>query len=229
MATTRSMRRGTGAGVLALAALLLPAALGRADEGMADARRAARWEFFGVGVVRHEGPTKFETDSGDVTVHVQNSGMGGFGAAYNFTDQLALRFDTRFGDTASHGHGLQEGGHSDVFLNDARVNLEWNFLKSRVTPYVTGGIGFQYVEIELENATPVPVCYFDPWYGYYCGLAKPVFSETDFAWNTGIGLRWDVTDHLVLRAALDAGWVDYQDAKGVTGLINGVFTVGWMF
>jgi len=261
MAIGRSLAIRAGSGLLALAALLLPAALAWADEPhpppppmdqphpppppregahpppppprsaeRADyANRAGRWEFFGTGVYRSEGPTTFRTDSGDVKVHVENSGMGGFGAAYNFTDQLALRFDTRFGDTVSRGTGLQTGGHSDVFLNDGRVNLEWNVLRSRVTPFVTGGIGFQYVEIELQNVDPVPVCYWDPWYGYYCGYSKPVFTETDFAWNVGAGLRWDVTDHLVLRAALDAGWVDYQHSKSVTGLLNGVFTIGWMF
>ena len=37
-----------------------------------------------------------------------------------------------------------------------RFNLDYNIINRRITPFVTAGIGYQYLEADLENLPPEP-------------------------------------------------------------------------
>jgi hypothetical protein len=58
------------------------------------------------------------------------------------------------------------------------------------------------------------VCWWDPWWGYYCGSVVPTKSNTYFSYNAGAGLRWDVNRAIFLRAVAVRQWIDVGGPVG---------------
>ena len=133
------------------------------------------------------------SDSG-VTVEIEDPTVYGFGIGYNLSDHLNLNTDLLFGSADIcagmdvYGQTVQVEGDTNLFLWN--VNLDYNILKGRFTPVATGGIGFVNFN------------------GDFGGFE---FSETNFSYNLGAGLRWDATDSLFLKAMYKWTWTEMQD------------------
>jgi opacity protein-like surface antigen len=73
----------------------------------------------------------------------------------------------------------------------AGMGINWNdhlnILKSRLTPLVTGGVGFIML---TDNGV----------------------SETDFSYNLGVGGRWDITASIALRVIYRSTWARLEDS-----------------
>jgi len=69
------------------------------------------------------------------------------------------------------------------------VNLDYNILKSRLTPLVTGGIGLMNFHNHAEHR-----------------------DETHFSYHAGVGGRWDITDRIALRVIYRSTWTEIEDA-----------------
>jgi len=196
--------------------------------------RVHRTDLYGVGQYLHSESITFEGPLGDFDLEMNDTGLGGFGFAYHFNTYLSLRGEFMFGSTAFQGHVPTSGGmlvavDQDAFIHTGRVNLDYNILNRRLTPFFTAGIGYQYLETELSHLPPVNYCWWDPWWGWICTTGEPVAVETDFTWNVGGGVRWDITDQFFMKALGGANWVQYGDAKDITTQIEAAFTLGWSF
>jgi hypothetical protein len=197
--------------------------------------RMGRWDAYAAVQYMTSEDIHFETDSGPLDMSMDDTALLGFGFGYHVGDNLLIHFDLLFGDTEIGVAGAPEGGQRDTSLDVGQVAFDWNFFKTRFTPFLTGGLGWQYLEAEID-APPVPVYYsysydyYDPWYGdgYYT-LAQPVYTETDLIAFAGGGFRWNVTDNFVMRFSVDANWLEYDDSVGNTMQVRGTFTIGGMF
>jgi opacity protein-like surface antigen len=196
--------------------------------------RTARTEIYGIGQYLHSDDITFNGPAGDVKVKMDDTGLGGFGLAFHYNEFLAVHADFMFGDSTFSGNLPTETGGTvhvkqDAFIQTGRFNVDYNIIKGRLTPFVTGGIGYQYLETELKNLPPVGVCWWDPWWGWICQTAHPYAWETDFTWNVGAGIRWSVTDRIFIKATGGAQWLEYGGARGITTQIEGIFAIGWIF
>ena len=193
--------------------------------------RSARTEIYGIGQYLHSEDITFNGPAGDVKVKMNDTGLGGFGLAFHFNEFVAVHADFMFGSATFSGDmPLAAGGGTihesqDVFLQTGRFNLDYNIINRRLTPFVTGGIGYQYLETEMKNAPPVQ--YWDPWWVWQTYHAHA--WETDFTWNVGAGVRWNITDRLFIKATAGAQWLEYGGARGVTTQIEGMFAIGCTF
>ena len=95
----------------------------------------------------------------------------------------------------------------------------WNILAGNFTPFVTGGLGWTYVDTNIPSGLPDTFCWYYPWYGQYCGTYVPTHDTTKFSYNAGAGLRLDVGKG-VFRALVDNRWVDYGGSYGSSGLLH---------
>lgn len=137
-------------------------------------------------------------------VKVHDTDVYGLGLAYNFTDHLNLNTDFLLGtiDTAGKLEGQENEWNPTIFVWD--VNLDYNFWKSRFSPLVTGGLG----------------CFYFSGDGY---------SETDFSYNIGAGLRWDALDFLFIKAVYRMTWTKMDDHEHRI-LLDGIsLGVGYMY
>ncbi|MGO8927428.1 MAG: outer membrane protein [Limisphaerales bacterium] len=192
--------------------------------------RTAQPEIYGIGQYLHSDNITFNGPMGDVKVKMDDTGLGGFGMAFHFNEFLAVYADFMFGDTTFSGDMPMEGGGTihesqDAFLQTGRFNLDYNIINRRLTPFVTAGIGYQYLETESNNRPPGN--YWDPWWGWQNGHSRG--WETDFTGNVGAGIRWNITDQLFIKATIGGQWLGYSGANGTTTQLEGMFAIGWMF
>jgi len=131
-----------------------------------------------------------------VVKEVDDTSVWGFGIGHNLNNHLNLNADIWFGST-----GIEVGVFKileipslevDTDLIGMDFNLDYNILKSRFTPMVTGGIGFIYYDGEFINSRIF--------------FKESDFSETDFSYNFGFGARWDIGDNFLVKALYRLTW-----------------------
>jgi opacity protein-like surface antigen len=196
--------------------------------------RTARSEIYGIGQYLHSENIGFNGPVGPVNVKMDDTGLGGFGMAFHFNEFLSVHSDFMFGSATFSGDMPSAAGGTihqsqEAFLQTGRFNVDYNIINRRFTPFVTAGIGYQYLETELNHLPPAGVCWWDPWWGWVCQTTHPYAWETDFTWNVGAGLRWNITDQLLIKATVGAQWLEYGGAHGTTTQIEGMFGIGWIF
>lgn len=135
---------------------------------------------------------------------------GGFGLGINLTDHMNVNtefiFTTFDSDSAIDALDIQLG----AFIWNA--NLDFNLLKSRLTPVISGGLGF----FRFDNDTDV---FVDGQGNEY------TTEETNFSWNVGAGLRWDVTNQFLIKAMYRINWTQFTNADDhleLDGLMVGI-------
>jgi opacity protein-like surface antigen len=170
----------------------------------------------------------YKTASGLVPISMDTTYLGGIGFGYHFSGKLSLRFETLFGNTTFRGKGPASGTSREVAMDSGMINLDWFILDRPVSPYITAGIGVQYIEAQLSNVS-VPTAYWDPWWGYTVTSSYPTYSETDFVPSLGIGVRWDVNDRFFLKASVDSSWINYVNVSDTSHQIKYGLTFGAVY
>lgn len=196
--------------------------------------RRQKVELYGLAQYLHSQDIKYDGPAGRVRLGMEDTGLGGFGLAYHVNDFVAVRGDFMYGPARMK---LKSGGPAgvplelarDAFLHTFRLNLDYNAINRRFSPLLTAGLGYQYLWAELIRHPPVTVCWWDPWWGWWCGVGQPTYDELNFTWNVGAGFRWNVTDHFFIKAVGGATWLHYRHAEGLTRQIEGILAVGWTF
>ena len=122
-----------------------------------------------------------------VDVNIDSTFIGGVGIGYNFSEYLNLNMDVWYGSidmklepVPVFGSGPPAAqGNANLFAAD--LNLDYNVLKSRFTPVLSGGIGFiNFDGDRLDSGSE--------------------FSQRKFSYNLGAGLRWDIAHHVFMKA-----------------------------
>lgn len=158
--------------------------------------------------LNYDGPT------GPLSLKLDYTNLWGIGFAKHLDQGLEARFETLWGNTTISGLGSLSGLSSETFINTGTFNLDYNILKKRLTPFISGGFGWQYMEAQGRNGVYVPG-YWDPWYGYVGGYyTYPVYYESDFMWNTGAGIRYDFTSDIFLKVYAEVSFVYYRNING---------------
>lgn len=146
------------------------------------------------------------------TLELDDTIVGGLGYGFNFNDNVNINTDFYFGSTDITGRVSDVTLTGDTNLFGWDLNLDINLLKTRFTPLLTGGIGF--------------IAFNGSWNSAF---GDEDFSETDFSYNLGGGLRWDVSDHFLIKAIYKATWTKLQDTDDNI-MLNGVnLSIGYVF
>jgi opacity protein-like surface antigen len=190
--------------------------------------RKNKFEVYGLGEYLHSDNTTFNGPYGEnVTMKIDDTGLGGVGMAYHFSDFFSIRSDFMLGPATLHAQGpdgTEVNPSQSAFLQSGRVNLDYNMINRRLTPVLTAGIGYQYLEIDSTETYSYPGRY-----GYYTTTVDSYYYETDFTWNVGAGFRWNVTDQFFVKVMGGAQWLQYSGANNISTQIEGFFVIGWMF
>lgn len=201
---------------------------------LADSARAEHWEA-SLRINEVQGDTY--TSSTGAKAETDDSIGWGFSVGYNVNDNLTVAGSFNWSDVDYKAHitpGLGNGNTAfdvDATLQTSTINFgaTYNILRKAVTPFVSGGFGATYVDTNIPNGPPVPVCWYDPWYGYYCGSAVPTKDETDFSYNVGAGLRWDAGQNFFLKASANKLWLDASGNIGRPSFMSYSVDFGLLF
>jgi opacity protein-like surface antigen len=109
-----------------------------------------------------------------------------------------------------------------------RFHGTFNILPGNFTPFVTGGLGWTYVDTNIPSGLPESFCWYYPWYGQYCGTYVPTHDTTRFSYNAGAGLRLDVGT-AVFRFLVNSQWVDFGGSYGSASTLQYRIDLGTKF
>ena len=173
------------------------------------------------------------TFDGGAKVDTSTDAGFGFGLGYNFNDHLAANFEIAWNSANFRGErtldtGATQAVSGTVDTSVTQFNLLYNLLKGPITPFFIGGIGFTYIDTNIPNGPPSGVCWWDPWWGYVCGAYQPTQTSTNFAFNVGGGIRWDIFQGLFLRISANQLWIEASNT-GTPGFTNSRLDVGFLF
>jgi opacity protein-like surface antigen len=139
--------------------------------------------------------------------------------AYRFNDRLELGFSLDW-QSIDYTATLQSAqipslridvdGDMESFTPRGWVN--YNFLPGPVTPYLTGGAGWSFVDTNIPTSRVQVGCWWDPWWGQICTPYQSTKSIDDLVYHLGAGVRWDVSPGYTLRLAYEKHWFDYGNA-----------------
>jgi len=150
---------------------------------------------------------------------------GDFGWAYpGFKITKTGDFDS---DPLTPDTTAEYKGKSDIF--DGHLNGTYNFIKGPVTPFVTGGLGYTYVDSRIPAGRPTTGCWYDPWYGYVCDTYQATYADTFFSYKAGVGVRWDVNDSFFLKGTYGRTWIDFDNTTNHPSFQSGALDIGFMF
>ncbi|HTQ72811.1 MAG TPA: outer membrane beta-barrel protein [Burkholderiales bacterium] len=198
---------------LATCLLLSAYAVGAAAQNSPP--RAGKWEFTLQPSFTHSK----SFDSGNGTSGTTSSSLGfGFGVAYNLNNNLALGGDFVWGSASYTANIVPAAGGATQTLNGTldtstiRFNVIWNMIgKGDITPFAIAGIGSTYVDTNIPYGGP-PVCWYDPWWGYYC--SQPTRTAYDVSYSGALGVRWDIDRNIFLRGLVNRIWLDVGGSIG---------------
>ena len=96
--------------------------------------------------------------------------------------------------------------------------MNYNFLAADFTPYVTGGIGWSFIDTNIPNSQVEIGCWWDPWYGQICTPYQSTRTEDEFTYQVGAGVRWDFSPGFSMRFGYEKHWYDYGNATSTPDL-----------
>ncbi|HYA37431.1 MAG TPA: outer membrane beta-barrel protein [Candidatus Methylomirabilis sp.] len=219
--------------VAILIAVLGLVAGGAAQAAEAYHSRAERWEFtvqarpLGEQSVKFDGGTEIST----------NSDVGwGFGVGYNFDDHLELSFDINWNSPSFDAKiasattpGTFINANSEMSISNLQFNLFYNFIAGPVTPYVSAGLGSTYIDSNIAYGNASTGCWYDPWWGYTCSTYQPSYSTSLFSYNTSVGVRWDLTRDVFLRAGIGKSWINWENGGSNDSFTTGRIDLGFSY
>jgi opacity protein-like surface antigen len=195
--------------------------------GVALADRQPGWDFGGELLYQFSQNVDFE---GGSKADLDDD----LGLALSFTYRFNSRFELLFGvdwnsvdyqaDIAPApvspggpivGTGFSVDGELEYWT--PRVGVNFNLLEGDLTPYVTGGVGWSFIDTNIPEGRAQTSCWWDPWYGYVCGTFQDTKSFDQLTYNLGAGLRWDVGSSISLRFGYERHWLDLGEASGTPG------------
>lgn len=191
--------------MLLAAVLVFPGLNGAAQETII---RQSGLEVYAVGSY-YGGDT---LTAGPVSMEIDPFPVGGIGVGINLSEHFNLGVDAYGGMATVRGSmlGFQYDVESDATVLGMDALLDYNILKTRFTPVLSGAFGFQ------------------SWSGDF-GNSDSSFGELHWTAAIGAGVRWDPTDHLFVKALYRPTWTQFEDADGVSMFHSASLMIGFRF
>jgi opacity protein-like surface antigen len=181
----------------------------------ANADRQPGWDFGGELIYQDSQDISF---NGGSSASLEDDIGIALTFGYRFNSRLELIFGLDWNtvdydiNIASDGGQLGVSGSGDLESFTPRVGVNFNVLEGDLTPYLTGGVGWSFIDTNVPDGPPQSACWWDPWWGYYCGTWQDTRSIDELAYNVGVGVRWDVSSTISLRFGYEKHWLDIGEA-----------------
>lgn len=173
-----------------------------------DWSRGGKSEIFAFGQYMRGDETVGDVFDIDIKMELDDTIAGGIGYGYNFNDHFNLNMDIFYGKSEIKANALDESLKADTDMLGFDFNVDVNFLKNRITPMITGGFGWITFKGDVEGID---------------------FDETDFSYNVGGGIRWDISDHFLIKAVYRSLWTKLEDTDDSLRLDVIAFNIGYIF
>jgi opacity protein-like surface antigen len=157
--------------------------------------------------------------SGGSSVDLNADWSPGFGIGYHINEHVLVNGLFTWSSRGYDAETVLENGSTGNYngtLDSSTISLNGTYfiLDRDITPFVSGGIGWTYLDTNIPSGPSEGYCYWDPWWGYVCTSYVPTKSDSEFSFNAGLGMRWDITQNFSLQASYNKMWIDVSEASG---------------
>ena len=198
--------------------ILIISALLAAAPAHAQSTRGGKGEFY-LSPVFTDG--KSYTFDGGSTARTDTGFGFTLGYAFNFDQKRQLGIEFAWSDQDYNANvvgGTGNLGNSGTIRGTletwtVRFNGTYHFMEGNFTPFITGGLGWTYIDTNIPTGLPENLCWYYPWYGSYCATYVPTATSTKFSYNAGLGLRMELGKGFV-RAMVNEQWMDFGGNYG---------------
>lgn len=109
------------------------------------------------------------------------------------------------------GEEPAEPGNYEMDLSSTMFKGTWHMREDGLTPYVSLGAGWTYVDSNIASGRPRNNCWFDPWWGYYCSSYYPTYDDNRTTLSASVGLRWDFHKRFFTRVNYGKAWIGLDE------------------
>lgn len=137
-----------------------------------------------------------------------------FSFAYNYDNHWNLGFAMDFSDANFNAQIVEEGSGTTYDIDhelssyNGQLNLTYHFFEGKFTPFVQAGLGWSEIDSNVTDGLPSSGCWWDPFWGYYCNTYWDTYDASEFSYNVGVGLRYDLPNNVFLKATYSNLWMD---------------------
>ena len=166
---------------------------------------------------------------GGASARNEGGGGGGISVWRNLNAHLALGVDLTFSQLntrstivpAAGNAGARFESDGDVDTAALRVHATWHLLSGPVTPFLSAGVGVNFVDPDFRSDPPADACWIYPWYGQACGARPPQSSLTRLGYSAGAGVRFDLPRRQgFVRLMAGGEWIDFDEASSPVGYVQ---------
>jgi opacity protein-like surface antigen len=181
--------------------------------------RAQAWDFSVQ--TRYMGSQNIDGDGGS-SLSV-NSDLGwGLGFGYNANDKFGVGFAVTWRGANYTATAVSDSGATQTYsnwLDTSTIGLfaNWYPMPKKFTPYVTGAIGWTWIDSNIPAGT-YGGCWYDPWWGYVCDNYPTTYGTDAFSYSVGGGVRLEMGESVLILLGYEYDGVDVSGADGTSVL-----------
>ena len=205
------------------ATLLVSITAAAAPSARAGDGRAGRFELFAVASYEGEAeadlPRRFPSDI-PRELTWEEGFAGGLGLGYNVNDHLNLNLTLVTGDAdrtidqETDSGIVQRPFRDGMDATRVEINADLYLLDGPLTPFATAGIGLNILSGSGRNDV---------------SDVDDLEDENTLAYGAGLGVRWDLGDHLFLKLWYRSTWFAPENADDEFQLHSANLAVGFMW
>ena len=159
-----------------------------------------------------------EQGEGGSSIDVKSNAGWGFSIAWNWTAKLNLQYRLTSNEpkylavlVPEDPDELPQDIERKMSKFSHRINATYHFFDGGLTPFVSGGIGYTKLDSNFPKGAPQIGCWWDPWWGYICFGEYRTFSSSEFTYNVGAGVRWDINNAIFSRAEFNREFISLKN------------------
>ena len=212
-------------------ALFLSLSLSLTQSVASPGNRTGQWQISLIPSYTNSQTIQFD---GGATADISSHSGFAIGIGYNFSDYLELDLDIGSADGNYLGTRIFEDGrepekyNGNMYTSHMNLGLTYNFIANRLTPFVKGNLGLTYVDSGIPTGDYGTVCWWDPWWGYFCGPYSRTYSTSELSYGADLGLRFDITSKVFVKGSAGKSYIDFDNSSTADFTIY-KFTVGFSF
>lgn len=170
--------------------------------------RGGKWAVAPMGVYLSSEEVSVDVGGTTATVSLDSAYGGGVALTYDLSSHFTLGVDLwgGTGDFKGSAPGVERSYSASLF--GMNTFLDYNILKSRLTPLLSANFGFLTMSADVEDISA---------------------GETDLLFGVGGGVRWDISDRWFAKAVYRLNWTEFEGMDELT-MVHGILAqIGYRF
>ena len=182
-----------------------------------DSNRYGTWEVSLL--AQYQTGTDAEDEQGS-SIDIDSGWGWGFGIGWNWNEHWNLGYRFSLNKPSYSATIVPDDPDEPVQTLDYdmskyshQFNVTYHFMKGAFTPYLQAGIGWTKLDSNILSRPPIEQCWWDPWWGYICREDWDTYKTSEFTYNLGAGLRWDVNSAVFVRGAWNRQFINIDNGN----------------